>query len=54
VLDGGESPEWMRAGAAAAAKAVPVAEYETVPGEDHAILHRPEAFAAALGQSSVT
>jgi pimeloyl-ACP methyl ester carboxylesterase len=54
VLDGGDSPEWMRAGAAAAAKAVPGAGYETVPGEDHAILRRPEAFAAALGQSNVT
>jgi hypothetical protein len=44
----------MRAGAVAAAKAIPGAIYETVPGEDHAILQRPEVFAAALRQSSVT
>ena len=48
VLDGGESPDWMRAGAAAAAAAVPGAAYRTVPGEDHSILHHPEVFAAAL------
>jgi pimeloyl-ACP methyl ester carboxylesterase len=54
VLDGGDSPEWMRAAAAAAAAAIPGAAYETVPGEDHAILQRPEVFAAALRQSSVT
>jgi pimeloyl-ACP methyl ester carboxylesterase len=50
VLDGGESPAWMRAGAAATAAAVPGAAYRTVPGEDHAILHRPEAFAAEISR----
>ena len=48
VLDGGDSPEWMRTGAAAAAAAIPAATYRTVPGEDHAILQRPEGFAAEI------
>jgi pimeloyl-ACP methyl ester carboxylesterase len=51
VLDGGASPEWMRAGAAAAAAAIPGATYRTVPGEDHAILHRPEVLAAQISRA---
>jgi pimeloyl-ACP methyl ester carboxylesterase len=51
VLDGGASPEWMRAGAAAVADTVPGAAYRTVPGEDHAILHRPEVFAAEISRA---
>jgi pimeloyl-ACP methyl ester carboxylesterase len=50
VLDGGNSPEWMRAGAAAAASAIPGAAYRTVPGGDHAILHRPEVLAAEISR----
>jgi pimeloyl-ACP methyl ester carboxylesterase len=50
VLDGGASPAWMRAGAAATAAAVPGAAYRTVPDEDHAILHRPEVFAAEISR----
>ncbi len=50
VLDGGASPEWMRAGAAAVAGTVPGATYRTIPGEDHAILHRPEVLAAAISR----
>jgi pimeloyl-ACP methyl ester carboxylesterase len=48
VLDGGSSPESMRSGAKAAADAVPGAAYRTVPGEDHAILHHPDVFAAEI------
>jgi pimeloyl-ACP methyl ester carboxylesterase len=50
VLDGGASPDWMRAAAAAVAAAVPGATYRTVPGEDHAILRRPEVFAAEISR----
>jgi pimeloyl-ACP methyl ester carboxylesterase len=51
VLDGGNSPEPLRAGAAAAAAAIPGATYRTVPGEDHSILQRPEAFAAEISRA---
>ncbi len=50
VLDGGASPAWMRAAAAATAAAVPGAAHRTVPDEDHAILHRPEVFAAEISR----
>ena len=50
VLDGGDSPDWMRAAAAATAAAVPGAAHRTVPGEDHAILHRPAAIAAEISR----
>jgi pimeloyl-ACP methyl ester carboxylesterase len=50
VLDGGASPDWMRAAAAAVAAAVPGATYRTVPDEDHAILRRPEVFAAEISR----
>jgi pimeloyl-ACP methyl ester carboxylesterase len=50
VLDGGASPDWMRAAAAAVAAAVPGAAHRTVPGEDHAILRRPEVFAAEISR----
>lgn len=48
VLDGSVSPDWMRAGSAATAKAIPGARHQTVPGQDHAILHWPEVFAGVL------
>jgi pimeloyl-ACP methyl ester carboxylesterase len=35
VLDGGDSPEWMRNAAAAVAAAVPNAEARTLPGQTH-------------------
>ncbi len=50
VLDGGASPAWMRAGAAAVASTVPGATYRTIAGEDHAIRHRPEVLAAAISR----
>jgi pimeloyl-ACP methyl ester carboxylesterase len=48
VQAGANSPEGMRSAAAATAAAVPGGTYVEVPGEDHAILQRPESFAAAL------
>jgi pimeloyl-ACP methyl ester carboxylesterase len=50
VLDGGASPDWMRAAAAAMAATVPGVTYRTVPGEDHAILRRPEVLAAEISR----
>ena len=50
VLDGGASPDWMRAAAAAVGATVPGATYSTVPGEDHAILRRPEVLAAEISR----
>jgi pimeloyl-ACP methyl ester carboxylesterase len=48
VLDGGESPEWLRAAARAVAAAVPGARSETVEGEDHGVLRHPEALVPVL------
>lgn len=48
VLDGGASPAWLRGAAAAVAAAVPGAVARTVPGEDHGVLHRPEALVPVL------
>ncbi|GAA1970061.1 alpha/beta hydrolase [Amycolatopsis minnesotensis] len=44
VIDGGDSEEALRAGARAAADAVPGARYRTLPGEDHGILRDPAAL----------
>ena len=44
------APDWMRAAAAAVAATVPGATYRTVPGEDHAILRRPEVLAAEISR----
>ena len=48
VVDGDASSADMRAAAAAAAAAVPGARYETLPGQDHAVLQHPEALAPLL------
>jgi hypothetical protein len=40
----------MRAAAAAVAATVPGATCRTVPGEDHAILRRPEVLAAEISR----
>jgi pimeloyl-ACP methyl ester carboxylesterase len=45
AIDGGESPPWMRAAVQAVAGAVPGARYLTIEGQDHSILHHPEALA---------
>ena len=44
------APDWMRAAAAAVAATVPAATYRMVPGEDHAILRRPEVLAAEISR----
>lgn len=46
VADGGKSPGYMRAGAAAMASVLPNAEYATVPGQTHII--RAKALAPVL------
>lgn len=48
VVDGGDSPADMRSAAAGAAAAIPGARYETLAGEDHAILQRPAALVPLL------
>ena len=60
VVDGGESPPEMRTAAAATAAAV-ARRYETLPGQDHAVLQNPQALAPLIrsflggeGQSRVT
>jgi pimeloyl-ACP methyl ester carboxylesterase len=50
VLDGGESPAWMRAAAEAVAAAVPDGRYVTITGQDHGVLHHPAALLPALGE----
>jgi hypothetical protein len=37
VADGGKSPDYMRASAAAVAAVLPNATYQTVPGQTHII-----------------
>lgn len=46
VIDGGESEEWLRAGAQAAAKALPDAELRTLEGEPHNV--SPDVVAPVL------
>lgn len=50
VLDGGESDKWMRTAVQAVADAVPGAEYVTIEGQDHAVLHHPEVLAPVLAR----
>jgi pimeloyl-ACP methyl ester carboxylesterase len=37
VLDGGKSPAWMRNGVESVAKALPTAQYRTLPGQTHIV-----------------
>jgi pimeloyl-ACP methyl ester carboxylesterase len=48
ALGGGESPGWLPAAARAVAAAVPGARYVTIDGEDHGVLHNPEALRPVL------
>ena len=48
VIDGSQSPAWMRATAQAMADAIPRAERLTLAGEDHGVLQRPEALQKPL------
>lgn len=46
VMDGGKSPAWMRHGTQALAKALPNAQYRTLPGQVHDV--KAKAIAPAL------
>jgi pimeloyl-ACP methyl ester carboxylesterase len=46
VLDGGKSPQWMRASQKNIADAIPGAQYRTIPGQTHML--KPDAVAPIL------
>jgi hypothetical protein len=48
AIDGSQSPGWIRAGTRAVADAVPGARYITLEGQDHGVLHHPEALRPVL------
>jgi pimeloyl-ACP methyl ester carboxylesterase len=48
VIDGDQSPPPMRAGSAAVAEAIPGARYLSLEGQDHGVLHQPEALRPVL------
>jgi pimeloyl-ACP methyl ester carboxylesterase len=48
AIGGGDSPGWMRAAARAVADAVPGGRHLTLDGQDHGVLHQPEALLPAL------
>jgi hypothetical protein len=48
AVDGGDSPEWMRAATHAVADAIPAARYATLGGQDHGVLNQPEALRPPL------
>lgn len=48
AVDGGQSPEWIRTATRNVADAVPDGRYLTLDGQDHGVLHHPEALHPAL------
>jgi pimeloyl-ACP methyl ester carboxylesterase len=48
AVDGGQSPEWVRTGTRNVAASVPDGRYLTLDGQDHGVLHHPEALHPAL------
>jgi len=48
AIDGGESWDWIRAATRAVADAIPGARYVTIEGQDHGVLHHPEALLPLL------
>jgi len=48
VVDGGDSPDWMRSATRAVADAIPGARYATLDGQDHGVLNQPEALRPLL------
>jgi pimeloyl-ACP methyl ester carboxylesterase len=48
AIDGGESWDWIRAATCAVADAIPGARYVTIEGQDHGVLHQPEALLPLL------
>ena len=52
VMDGGKSPAWMRNGTQALARALPNAQYRTLPGQTHDV--KAKAIAPALIEFFIT
>lgn len=50
AIDGGESPDWIRAATRAVADAIPGARSITLEGQDHGVLHHPEALRPSLAE----
>jgi pimeloyl-ACP methyl ester carboxylesterase len=48
AVDGSQSPQWIRTGTRAVAEAVPGGRYVTLEGQDHGVLHHPEALRPLL------
>jgi pimeloyl-ACP methyl ester carboxylesterase len=48
AVDGSQSPQWIRTGTRAVAEAVPSGRYVTLDGQDHGVLHHPEALRPVL------
>ncbi|BCB81811.1 alpha/beta hydrolase [Phytohabitans flavus] len=48
TMSGGASPAWFPAAAQAVADAIPGASYLTLEGQDHSVLHNPEALREPL------
>jgi pimeloyl-ACP methyl ester carboxylesterase len=48
AIGGGNGEAWIRAAAKAVAAAVPNGRYETLEGQDHGVLHRPESLRGLL------
>ena len=48
AVDGSQSPEWVHTATRAVADAVPGGRYLTLDGQDHGVLHQPEALRPAL------
>jgi pimeloyl-ACP methyl ester carboxylesterase len=48
AVDGSRSPEWVRTATRAVADAAPGGRYVTLDGQDHGVLHHPEALRPVL------
>jgi pimeloyl-ACP methyl ester carboxylesterase len=48
AVDGSQSPQWIRTGTRAVADAAPGGRYVTLEGQDHGVLHHPEALRPVL------
>jgi pimeloyl-ACP methyl ester carboxylesterase len=48
AVDGSQSPQWIRTGTRVVADAVPGGRYVTLDGQDHGVLHHPEALRPVL------
>ena len=48
AVDGSQSPQWIRTGTRTVAEAVPGGRYVTLDGQDHGVLHHPEALRPVL------